>query len=253
MTNEGNNEPPPAGRAWVAAGAIDVHGRRCESSQDTALIVVAVSVHENCPVGVDARVALMGDVARATRIPNGMPSLWVYPAGYFGFDAAAYSRHDGSDAWPNVDSMEVAAKLHDIVKGHPADAWVAFGVDTKQHQAVWLVRADRGDLDRRPVLHKIQRDPKAPLATRCFDLTGEGLKGAFFVCSEIAAYEDQSTDCRLIVDLAHVRVPGTIWSQQPGARMVHERVLAGASTHSAAILAHHHTGRGPKRGNTQGT
>lgn len=85
-------------RAWVAVGAIDARGARCDSPEDGALIIVAVSVHEACATRIEERIALMRDVVRSKQIPQGMTSLWVYPAGYFGFDAAAYARSDHASA-----------------------------------------------------------------------------------------------------------------------------------------------------------
>lgn len=243
-TNEGTAQPQPPGRAWIAAGAIDAQGRRCDSFEKSALVIVTVCVHEERTTGIEARVALMGDVARSMPIPDGTPSLWVYPAGYFGFDAAMYARGNRAAAWPGTEPGSVTAKLSNIAKAHPAGAWIAFGVDlTSEAQEVWIIRADPAASDGWRVMYKVPRKPAGALANRCFDLDGNGLIGAFFVCSEIAAYEDQLSGCRLIVDLAHVRVPGTVWSPHPSHRWVHERVMSAASAHAAAVLAHHHAGQ----------
>lgn len=229
---------PPV-RAWVAAGAMDAQGMRCDPSQDSALTIVAVSVHEKCGSEIDERVALMRDVVRGTRLPEGTASLWVYPAGYFGFDAATTS-------WPGVDPSELQDTLPKIIEAHPAGAWVAFGVDLDgKHQQAWLIRDVSARPGGGPELHKIERDIPS-LAARSLDLGGKGLKAAFFVCSEITAYEGQLSDCRLIVDLAHVRVPGTVRSQYASPRMIHQRLLTTASAHGAAVLAHHHAGERTK-------
>ena len=41
-------ETQPSLRAWVAAGAIDAQGTRCDRPEEGALTIVAVSVHEMC-------------------------------------------------------------------------------------------------------------------------------------------------------------------------------------------------------------
>jgi hypothetical protein len=241
---QGHRQAQPSVRAWVAAGTIDAHGARCDSPQNGALTIVAVSVNETCTSSIEERIALMHDVVRIKRLPEGVPSLWVYPGGYFGFNAAAYSNGDGSPAWPGVAASHVEAKLGDIVKAHPVGAWVAFGVDLDvnvKHQQAWLIRNSSTGSGARLEQYKIKRG-ETSLAERCFDLDGNGLKAAFFVCSEIAAYEDQLSECRLVVDLAHVRVPGTVYCDHAGTRMLHQREFDRVSAYGAAVLAHHHIG-----------
>jgi hypothetical protein len=74
--------------AWVAHGIIDAHGNKVPSSTNGAVEIIAVSVHEDYPSTLDARLALLREVPQqiADRHPPNMPSLWVYPGGYFGFD-----------------------------------------------------------------------------------------------------------------------------------------------------------------------
>lgn len=236
-TGAAQTQPPV--RAWVAASAIDARGARCDSPKDSALNIIAVSVHERYAPGIKERVALMCDVARGKQIPQGTASLWVYPAGYFGFNASTIT-------WPGVDPSELHATLPKILEAHPAGAWVAFGVDLGgRDQQVWLIHGASAASGGGPVLHKIEH--KVPsLAARCLDLDGNGLKAAFFVCGEIATYEGQLSDCRLIVDLAHMRIPGTVRSQHASPRWVHQRLLTTASAHGAAVLVHHHAGEHTK-------
>lgn len=237
---EGATDAQPMKRAWVAASAIDAQGRRCIDPEKRALTIVAVSVNEGLTPTLDARVELMQDVGRVERIPQGTVSLWVYPAGYIGFDAASYLSGNEAAAWPGVDPGAVEAMLPEIVQAHPAGAWIVFGVDSSsESQEAWLVRNGGAGSGVAPVLHKVRRNESEP-AARCFALDDRDMKAAFFVCSEIVGYENQFLDCRVIVDLAHVRVPGTVWSDKESSRMAHQRALTPASKHGAAVLAHHH-------------
>ena len=101
-------------------------GRRCVNPEGGALTIVAVYVHEQYSVNVDARIELMHDVARSESIlPPDMPSLWAFPAGNFGFDAAAYANDDQHIAWWNPNPREIEGKPF------PVGAWIAFGVDSR--------------------------------------------------------------------------------------------------------------------------
>jgi hypothetical protein len=233
----------PEIRAWAAVGHIDGQGRRCDDSAKSALSIVAVSVNENYLMGIADRIALMRAVARkiADRM-EGRPSLWVYPAGYFGFVAAAYARGDRAASWPGVDMGAVEKSMTEIVNAHPNGAWVAFGIDASGEQEAWLVRAATEGSGVAPERHTIRRDTHS-LDIRCFDLVPGGLKAAFFVCSEIAGYEGQLSSCRVVVDLAHVHIPGTVWCNHEGSRMMHQRVLTAVAAHGAAVLTHHHAGQ----------
>lgn len=228
-------------RAWVASGTIDAQGRRCALPESGALTIVAVSVHAGNRSEIEERIALMREVVQSTQTPQSTPSLWVYPAGFFGFDAATMS-------WPGADLVRLCTMLPSIVQAHPPGAWVAFGVDSSvDNQQAWLIRAASSGMSEEFVQHEIGRHESSP-AERSFDLDGKGLKAAFFVCSEIADYRSQFSDCRLIVDLAHAYVPGTVWSHLAGARMLHQRELTAVAAHGAAVLTHHHTGDVTKAG-----
>lgn len=74
-------------------------------------------------------------------------SLWVFPAGYFGFKAAA-----------NFNPREIWEKRAQIVKPFPVGAWIAFGVDSSDGQEAWVVKRNQAD----PVPRQITReyDPK---------------------------------------------------------------------------------------------
>lgn len=228
--------------AWAAVGHIDGDGRRCTDSAQIALSIAAVSVNKAYPMAIADRIDLMrAAVLKLAARLEGKPSLWVYPAGYFGFDAAAFARGDEAAAWPGLDRGAVEERLTHIVNAHPAGAWVAFGVDASgEPQEAWIVRAVRSGAA--PERHTIQRDITL-LDDRSFNLVPGGLNTAFFVCSEIAGYKGQLSSCRLVVDLAHVRVPGTVWSDHEGSRMMHQRGLTRVAAHGAAVLTHHHAGQ----------
>ncbi|MFS8068358.1 MAG: hypothetical protein ACMG6S_18530, partial [Byssovorax sp.] len=233
--------------AWAAVAHIDDQGQRCADSAQNALSIVAVSVNEAYPMAIADRVDLMraAVLTLAARL-EGKPSLWVYPAGYFGFDAAAFARGDKAAAWPGLDRGAVEDRLTEIVNAHPSGAWVAFGVDTSgESQEAWIVRAGGSGaaLER----HTIERGDS--LDVHCFNLVPGGLNAAFFVCSEIAGYAGHLSSCRVVVDLAHVRVPGTVWSDHEGPRMLHQRELTRVAAHGAAVLTHHHAGQFTKADN----
>jgi hypothetical protein len=81
---------------------------------------------------------------------------------------------------------------------------------------------------------------------------------AFFVCGEFTgSYTEnngpyfqnrylndpasQLSDCRLLIDVAHHRVRGTI-DAAPGPRLVHQRQMLRFASRGTAILTHHHPG-----------
>lgn len=240
-------EQPPE-RAWVATGIIDGDGNRCRVADERALAIVAVSVNEGCAPEIEERIDLMRDVVReverSKRIPAGVLSLWVYPGGYFGFDALEYSNGDKAKAWSGLDPDDINKRLVEIVKVHPPGAWIVFGVDLGSEinkQQAWLVRGDGSKSGCVSILRMILRN-QTSLSDRCCALDDRGLRAAFFVCGEIAAYNGQLSDCRLIVDLAHLRVPGTVRCDYAGARMLHQRAFEEEAGHCSAVLAHHHIG-----------
>lgn len=238
----------PEIRAWAAVGHIDLQGRRCDVAAKSSLCVVALCINESYPLEIVERIELMtAAVHKMAHVLEGKPSLWVYPAGYFGFDASEYARGNKAAAWPGVNVSVIQERLAEIVDAHPRGAWVAFGVDTKDEQQAWVVRGvDAGSgatLER----HTIQQNDSS-LENHCVELVPGGLRAAFFVCAEITSYEDRLSSCRVVVDLAHVHVPGTVWSNHEGWRMMHQGALTKVAAHGAAVLTHHHAGQYTKAG-----
>jgi hypothetical protein len=77
-------------RAWVAEGRVDRDRRQVAEGKRPALVIFSVSVHESVSTAIEDRLTLMSEVAArfSQRVPSGVPSVWVFPGGYFGFDAA---------------------------------------------------------------------------------------------------------------------------------------------------------------------
>src|SRR5262249_42770006 len=139
---------------------------------------------------------------------------------------------------------------------YPPGATLVFGADGpcgEDVQQVWVCwRTPEGASD----LHTITRG-KTDLPDRTLQIGP--VCAAFFVCGEFTGsrteangpycpgrYLDdpvsQLADCRLLVDVAHSRVPGSVHGS-PGQWRVHERQMLRFSRHGAAVLTHHHPGR----------
>ena len=226
----------PKVRAWVAEARIDRAGNECHPKNKDSLAVFAVSVHEGYPIGLEERFDLMEDVGKRfrDRVPEGAPSLWVFPGGYLGFDPTTKS-------WPGFDEAVVREALPAVLAFYPPGARLAFGADgafEEGEQQVWICwRTPERAVD----LHTISRE-KTDLVGRTLQVGP--VRAAFFVGGEVpgsGASVSQLAGCRLLVDLAHSRVPGSA-SGAPGPRHVQQRQMLQFSEHGAAVLAHHHPG-----------
>jgi hypothetical protein len=243
---------PPKVWAWVAEAWIDRDGNEGRPQQKDCLAVFAASVHEDFPTGPEERMELLHAVARQfrDRVPAGVPSLWVFPGGYFGFDARAF-REDPATGWPGFDEEVIREALPSVLAAYPKEARLAFGADAplgEDEQQVWVCwRTPEGAVD----LHTITRG-RTDLPGRILQVGP--VRAAFFVCGEfteaggpfcpghyLASPETQLAGCRLLIDLAHARVPGTVQGS-PGRRNVHERQMGRFVDHGAAVLTHHHPG-----------
>jgi len=242
-------------QVWVAVAWIDAAGSRAQPGANEAIPVFAVSVHERYPTTRRDRFQLLQEIASRMRcyVPEGMPSLWVFPGGFFGFDAFRCR-------WLSLGKTELCAiktRLATILTKFPPGAKVAIGVDTGNRgiQEAWIV-----SLNMRRQLQKIA------IQRGVTDLPGRAVnigpvQAAFFICGEFTGsktpangpyhknhyLEDPVADlshCRLLVDLAHHRVRHTINSSpdRPMYALVHQRQMERFSRHGAAILTHHHGG-----------
>ena len=250
---------------WVAEAWIDSEGHESTSQTQNSIGVFAISVHEKYPIDVRRRLLLLQEIGQRMRshVPAGRTSLWVYPGGYFGFDAVA-SRGGGGEPWPGFDAPAVRAGLPAVLRHYSPCAHLAIGADRDMDfQEVWLLSPDEDP--RQP--HTITRG-YCELARRTIAI-GK-LRAAFFVCGEFTgSYTDangpfceaqhledavlQLSDCRLLVDLAHSRVKGSV-NGNAGPRLVHQLQMEYFSSHGAAVLTHHHPGfltAGRSRDNSQ--
>lgn len=247
----------PTTCAWVAEAWSNAAGEEVAPQSSGGGATFAVSVHEEYPATEAARLQLLGRVGQQfrNRVPAGAPSLWVFPGGFFGFNAAV-ARTDQDRAWHGFDASVVERELPDVLSRYPANAIVAFGADGRCLvegdaciQEVWIARTGNTDLQ------KIRRGA-TDLSSRCVQV-GPVL-AAFFVCGEFTgSWTDangpycenlvlddpvrQLSDCRLLVDLAHSRVKGVV-NGSPGRRQVHARQVLRFAQHGAAVLTHHHGG-----------
>jgi hypothetical protein len=177
-------------------------------------------------------------------VPPGHNSLWVYPGGYFGFDATTRN-------WVGFNARVVQEKLAAVLRAYPSGARLAFGADDGDQQ-VWLSWLNKsGSL----VLHRITRG-SCSLADR--EIQVGSIRASFFVCGEFTGshtkengpfWENeyltnpvaQLRNCHLLVDLAHFRVKGGVHGP-PGPRLVHHRQMLRFARRGTAVLTHHHAG-----------
>jgi hypothetical protein len=203
------------------------------------------------PTRVADRLRLMRAIGNKLggMLPRTMDSLWVYPGGFFGFDARKFYEVGGVKAWQGVEPF---SKIHipNVISAHPSRTTIAFGADNRQLEqrlfvcgnSVELLEVIRGNTD---------------LAHRKSNVGG-GLTAAFFVCGEFTGswtsanrpfFQDQVLtepvselqDCDLLIDLAHSRVRRTI-NQPPMQRQVHQLQMLRFTKRGTALLTHHHGG-----------
>jgi hypothetical protein len=246
-----------ATRAWVAVGRVDADGRRARSASRTATVIFAVNVNSSVPATTTARVDLMDQVARILggRVEPGVSSLWVFPGGYFGFDAGRGTRGDWLDLRES-DVHQIQREVRRVFQGFPRKSVLTFGVDYLDRQQAWVMNGASTDA----MIHRITRK-FTPLSQRIFAV-GEH-RAAAFVCGEFTGSrtsqngpffvdaagrthyleepERQLSECQILIDLAHQRVSGGVHAP-PNRRMVQQRQMERFSRHGVAVLAHHHAG-----------
>src|SRR5262249_36586929 len=153
----------------------------------------------------------------------------------------------------DVDAVEQG--LPSVLEDFPAQARIAFGADAVTdpwEQQAWVCWLDQ------PKRHVIRRVTRGVSDITERTLGIGSVEAAFFICGEFTGswshqngpYCDgwvlddvthQLKDSRLLVDLAHSRVRGSVYGP-PWPRLVHQRQMERFASHGAAVLAHHHGG-----------
>lgn len=243
--HQGSSPPAVSPRAWIASAYLCADGTREQAPDVAPLLILAASVNEMMPATVHARLNLMRDVFEASKrfLRPGLILIVVFPGGYFGFDARQYiidrNAHRSGLTPQELEHIrkEVPALL---AASLPEGSHVAFGVDNDDRQQVW-VASTRG------IVKEISRASREVACNVGSD--AQEVHAAFFVCSDVAGFEPEGgrldaplNRCRLFIDLAHLRVQGTVRSDKPSPRWIHERALNALSAHGAAVLVHHHGG-----------
>lgn len=228
--------------AWVAITAVSSGGARAAVQAQGSVAVLAVSVHEAAPSGMNARLDLARRViARcAHRVAPGQASLWVFPGGYFGY------------GWRGLDLAALQVGLDAVISDLPANAVLVAGADTgEDDQQVWVARAGAAQADIQTI-----RRRQTPLQGRSFAVGA--VRAAAFVCGEFTGsrtkangpYHEREflTDpvvalagCDVLVDVAHRRVRGSV-NGDASPRMVHQLQMERFASRGTAVLVHHHGG-----------
>jgi hypothetical protein len=195
----------------------------------------------------------MSDVAArfARQVPAGVPSLWVFPGGYFGYSAAR-----GRWRRPNGRTRDrIERGIRSLARRVPMPSLIAVGVDGETQQ-VWVTERSREAVK----VSEITRGVSQPRSRR-FKIGS--MEAAFFVCGEFTGsqtYQNgpfcsdadgrscylsnplpQLQGCDVLVDLAHYKVSGSI-SGNCSPRMVHRKQMERFSKREVAVLTHHHGG-----------
>lgn len=241
-------------RAWIAAGRVSRDRGEAQRGSRPALLIFAVSVRGSFSAATAERLRLMNDVvARFGRqVPSGVPSLWVFPGGYFGYSAAR-------EQWRrlNVRTRDrIERGIRSLARRVPIPTLIAVGVDRGETQQVWVTERSQAAV----TVSKITRGVSEP-QSRQFRIGS--MEAAFFVCGEFTGshtYQNgpfcsdadgrrcylshplrQLQGCDVLVDLAHYKVSGSI-SGRCGPRMVHRKQMERFSKRGVAVLTHHHGG-----------
>lgn len=241
--------------AWVGSALLNATGGDGSSSPDGALRVFATSVHEAYPQELESRLKLLTLVGMhcKSKLPNGAPSLFIFPGGYFGFSIDA----SGNGVWLGVDRKALQQALPSVMQQYPANTVLAFGVDEDTGGCEQYAYIVRKSISGEVTLTKICR-AETGLRERTFNVGP--LTAAFFVCGEftggrswangpycgsdyLTSIAEQLGEYQLVVDLAHHRIPGTVNPGKEAAKvMPHQRQMERFKEIGASILVHHHAG-----------
>ena len=237
---------------WVAEAWVDSDGRATDRQALGAVGIFAVSVHERFPIAEDQRLLLLQYVAQrlGNRVPPENDSLWVYPGGYFGFDALS-AREGDAEPWPGFDARAVQSGLPTVLRSYPVGARLAIGADGDDQQ-VWVCWLEaNGTLKLKTIVRHNCDLPQRSIVigkTRaaffvCGEFTGSctDANGPYFEGQYLSDPAAELADCRILVDLAHSRVKGSVY-RDPGPRLVHQRQLRRFAIQGTGVLTHHHPG-----------
>jgi hypothetical protein len=232
---------------WVAEVWIDAHGNETTAHAPGSVAIFAISVNESYPANVEMRLKLLRELAArfGGRVGDGERSLWVFPGGFFGFDAAA-------GRWLGFDFEALIESLPQALRYFPAESCFALGADHfdgKQTAIVCDISASglqiteivRGETSLQRRMIRVG-DLNAAIFV-CGEGTGSSTRanGPFFERQLLSDPVAQLSGCGLLVDLAHSRIKGSV-VKSPTKRQVHELQLRRFTTVGAAVLVHHHPG-----------
>lgn len=162
-------------RAWIAEGRVSHDRGQVRGSSKPALVIFAVSVRDSFSIAIEDRLGLMSEVAArfAHRVPSGVPSLWVFPGGYFGYSAAR-----GEGRRLNFDThRRIESGIRSRARNFPVSSLIAVGIDNGETQQVWVTARGR----RRVSVSRITRGV-SQLPSRRFRV--DSVEVAFFICGE---------------------------------------------------------------------
>jgi len=148
-----------APRAWIAEGCANEDGYQLGPQDRPALSIYAISVRDSLSVAIDERLCLMTTSLRVARSgSSSVASLWIFPAGYFGFSAVR-------SKWQPLDVQAcrlLEREFIDRARHFPAPSLIAV-VWIACDSTVWVAQRHRHDVS----VSKVTRG-KSQLAGRQF-------------------------------------------------------------------------------------
>ena len=179
----------------------------------------------------------------------------MFPGGYFGFDAARRNWIDLTDADMRAIQRRLLSEVLPLFPRVVFRLWLVW----TRRQAVRMARANRWQSSS----HSGPKTSSATIRisqTAASSLAGSQQAALSVVSSAEAAPRTmvrtmrmspalylnepvrQLADCRLMIDLAHSRVSGTVTAASAPPRLSHQRQLERFAPHGAGLLVHHHGG-----------
>ena len=237
----------PATCAWVARADVDIEGRETSSPDRFALAIVAVSINEQFPQEIPWRTWLLQRVISlwSPSLPTGVPSLWVFPAGYYEYDPI-------KNGWWNCDERAVEESLRPVIERLPEASTLAIGVDSSgSNQQAWVYTRGTGRAATRRTITRgdcdlpervVRVGPFAASFFVCGEMLGNPSQGAYSGRKYLESPFRQLPDVQVLVDLSHRRVPKGTAPDVTNPRWAHDSRIRRFATRGVAVLAHHHAG-----------